>query len=115
MTTITDNCKLIAARCPALAAEAVQTMRAEAAGSPILHSRYARLLQGALGAGEFTEAERAALVAPLTLQPAGARDQQVNVRLSAAEREELTAAAEAAGVGLSELVRERALYPWGEA
>jgi hypothetical protein len=107
-----DALRLIVAKSPRAAAEAVRTMTALRAGSPILQHRYQRVLEMALAdpAAEFTSDERAVLADALTAGEAvesGTRDRILRVRLSPAEWADLEATAADSGETLSSYVRRQ--------
>ena len=105
---ITTAIRLLAGRAPSVAHEALKTLRAP---ERTRQARYNWLVQQALRDSEadWSPQERADLVA--LVEPTGSpeRPSVLSVRLTADERADLEAAAEAAGVSVSEYVRRRAL------
>jgi hypothetical protein len=104
--------RLIVARSPMAGHDAVQTLRAYHARSPILGTRYALVLEQALADpdAQFTPEERQLLADAIVTGPIeggddGARDQTVRFRATAAEVEALRQAAGPAGQTISEYVR----------
>jgi len=107
-----DALKLIIARSPRAAGDAITAIAAARNNSPVLDVRYLRVMQLALNDpdAEFSAAERAQLAEGVP-NPGGseARSYTLHVRMSDDERARLTALAEADGIGLSEYVRRKVL------
>lgn len=105
-----DALKLIIARSPRAAGDAITAIAAARNNSPVLDVRYLRVMQLALNDpdAEFSAAERAQLAEGVP-NPGGTRSYTLHVRMSDDERARLTALAEADGIGLSEYVRRKVL------
>jgi len=111
--TMTDALKTIIAKSPAACMEAIKTMQAIHAKSPILQARYNRTIEMALDDGEatFTPEDRALLA--LFVDSVGDDDMTSNlpaVRCTEAERADIEERARNAGLGLSAYIRS-ALWP----
>jgi len=105
---IIEALKIIIARSPNAAEEAVRTIQAARNNSPILQTRYANVLIRALADGQatFTPEERE-LIASAIEAPTGTRDVTLRVRLTTSENAQLTEAADQAGQSVSEYVRRK--------
>jgi hypothetical protein len=109
---VEEALKLIIARSPNAAAPALQCMQALRINSPVLAQRYNQVCQMAFSdpAAEFSAAERAIISDALSVSPLiGGRPTTLTVRLGDAERTQISEAAEAAGMSLSEYARWRLL------
>jgi len=101
--------KLIIARSPDGAYEAMRTLLAIRVSSPMIQQRYHRTIEIALGdpQAQFTADERALLAEHLEIVPDGTRDFTLRIRLTAAEHEELIATADDEHTTVSEFVRRQ--------
>lgn len=101
--------KLIIVKSPDAMREAMKTLQAIRAKSPIVQQRYNRVVDMALNdsQAEFTAEERAVLAAPLTGNEDEGRAFMLRVRLTEAERAELQEEANAANKNMSEYVRQK--------
>lgn len=102
--------RLIITKSPLAASQAMETIRAIHAKSPILQIRYNNTVQMALNdpQAEFTPAERA-LLAEFVGSPDSStnRDFMLRVRLTDAERAALQQSADQAQQSMSEYVRQK--------
>jgi hypothetical protein len=107
-TDIITSLKIIIAKSPAAAEEAIRAIAAAKNNSPVLQTRYANCLIRALAdpQAEFTQAEREQLAAGITTET-DTKDFMLRVRMSQAERMQLAQLADAAGVNMSEFVRKK--------
>lgn len=101
--------KLIIARSPAAANEAVRTIAAERINSPVAARRYLHVLQMALNdpQAEFSNAEREMLAEWVESPEAENRSFVLRVRLTEGERAHLTQMADAEQVSVSDYVRRK--------
>lgn len=105
--TIADACNLIASRCPELAREATACIMAVRADSPIVADRYLRLVHRAAG-GNWSADELASLMA--LVEPSDpTRRRSIQIRVTDEEYAGIAAAAEAAGLSISEHLRRRGM------
>ncbi len=109
MNDIIDALKLVIARSPRAAEDAIRTIAAARNNSPVLQVRYSNVLIQALADPEasFTPDERAILAAGIEAPESESRDFTLRVRLTDAERASLQAAANAAELSMSEYVRSK--------
>lgn len=101
--------RLIIVRCPDLAGQAGQALKALHADSPIAGRRAAAVATTALRqyGDRFDAAERAALAALLADDPGDAREVNLLIRVSPAERDRLHRDAATRGETTSDYVRRR--------
>jgi hypothetical protein len=107
-----DALKLIIAKSPAAMSEAIKTIRAIHAHSPILQQRYIHTVETALNdqEAEFTSQERAQLSQYLEISDiseVSSRDFTLRVRLTESEKARLLEDADNSGLTMSELVRRK--------
>jgi hypothetical protein len=107
-----DAFKLIATRVndPHLQREALKSLRATGRN---VQMRLQWLLPDALASGDFSDQERADMIAilePDESQDSERRDAQIVVRVTPSRRDELEQRAEAAGMSLSDYIRSQ-LFP----
>lgn len=103
-----DALKIIISKSPAAMTEALMTLRAIGAKSPIVQQRYQATVELALGDpdADFTADERALIASYLEVVTEGKRrDKLVQVRVTAEERETLDRMAHEAGYNVSEWTR----------
>jgi hypothetical protein len=107
--TMENALKIIIAKSPAAMNDAIKCIQAVRTKSPILQQRYNRCVELALGdpEAEFTPDERGILAEYLESNEGDSRDFTLRVRLTGDERADLSAAAGAEGISLSEYVRKR--------
>lgn len=105
----TDALRLIVARSPRAAENALRTMAAARNNSPVLQTRYIICLQMALADpdAEFTAAERQLLADGIPDSDSDTRGYTLRIRLTDGERECLTREATEAGQTMSEYARRR--------
>ncbi len=105
--------KIIVAKSPHAGRNALAAMQAIQASSPVAHIRYLHVVQDAFADGEatFTAEDRAIIAEALTIgEDEGPRSRSLPaVRVTSAEYAEIEAAAQAAGLSISEYVRRRVL------
>jgi type IV pilus biogenesis protein CpaD/CtpE len=103
--------KLIITKSPEAMNEALKTLQAIRANSPMVQRRYNRTVEIALSdpQAEFTMADRAVLAELLTADGEGARSFMLRVRLTEAEQVALQETADREGISISELVRRKSL------
>lgn len=111
--TMTEALRVIIGGSPAAGQEAIRTMRAIQAGSPIVQARYNRTVELALGddGASFTPAERRLLAVSVDAvdgEPER-RERVLHIRLTEDEHARLQDAAGAAGQSVSVYVRGRIL------
>jgi hypothetical protein len=101
--------KLIIAKSPEAMKEALNTIRALDAKSPILQQRYNRVVEIALNdpRANFSSAERALLAKSLDAVSATGRNFMLRIRLTDAERADLQYRSDVAGMSMSEFVRDK--------
>lgn len=101
--------KIIIAKSPAAAQQAIACLRGIQAKSPILDVRYAHTVSIALGdpAAEFTQDERRIIAEALSAGASETRDYTLRIRMTEAERADLARQAEEADLSMSEYVRRR--------
>jgi hypothetical protein len=106
---IIEALKIIIAKSPNAAEEAIRTIAAARNNSPILQVRYSNVLIRALAdpRAEFTPDERELLAAVIETPGTATRDFTLNLRLTSSERVELEQAAQTAGLSLSEYSRQQ--------
>lgn len=99
--------KLIVAKSPNAARQALQAIAAVSNKSPVAQVRYNHCVSIALndGQAQFTQAERALLASYLDGTDSDNRSFMLRVRLTDTERARLQDAADAAGQSMSEYVR----------
>lgn len=107
--------RIIIARSPNATSEALATIAAIRAKSPVLQLRYNHAAELAFNdpGATFTAEERAEIAEHLGSGTEETRGYTIRVRLTDAERADLTRMAEAAGVSMSEYVRTR-VFAQGE-
>lgn len=107
--------RIIIARSPNATGEAIATLAAIRAKSPVLQLRYNHAAELAFNdpGATFTPEERAEIAANLGSGVDEIRDYTLRIRLTDAERIDLTRMAEAAGMSMSEYVRAR-VFAQGE-
>jgi len=114
MSTMTDAIKLIIAKSPTAGSEALRTLQAIKAQSPVLQFRYNRTVEMALGDHEATftpkERELLALFVESTADDGDMDSTLPAVRCSDAERADIEERAHSAGVSLSAYIRS-VLFP----
>lgn len=94
-----DALRIIAAKSPDARSEAVKTLQAISAGSPIVQHRYNRTIFLAFGdsQADFTADEHVLIASYLDSLDSGTRDKFVQIRVTAAERADLELMAEESG------------------
>ena len=95
-----DALKIIISKSPAAMTEAITTMRAIGAKSPVVQQRYQAAVELAFNdpAADFTADERALIASYLeVVGESGRRDKLVQIRVTAEERNTLDRLAHAAG------------------
>ena len=107
--------KLIIARSPRAAEEAIRTIAAARNNSPVVQIRYLNTLQRALADPEatFSPDERDLLADGIETPESESREFMLRVRLTDTERSMLQAAADETGTSMSEYVR-RKLFAAGQ-
>jgi hypothetical protein len=112
MNTMEDALRMIIGMSSNAAEEAMKCIQAIHAGSPVVQQRYNRVVELALAdrTVEFSHEERA-LMAEFVNVPDGGdtRDFILHIRLTADERESLTAEAQDAGMNMSQYARTKLL------
>lgn len=108
MTTMEDALRLIIAKSPAAAGQAIKTLHAVSVKSPLLQHRYNATLDMALNdpQAEFTPAERATL-AQFAAAGEKIRETRLQVRLTISEKLYLQQLAAERNLTLSDYVREK--------
>jgi hypothetical protein len=107
---IIEALKIIIAKSPNAAEEAIRTIAAARNNSPVLQIRYSNVLIRAMADPEakFTADERQALASVIESPGSSStRNLSLHVRVTPDEQAELEQAAAAAGQSLSEYVRRR--------
>jgi len=106
---IVEALKLIIARSPNAAEEAIRTIAAARNNSPVLQIRYANVLIRALADPEanFSSDERELLSSVIEAPGSESRGFTLRVRLTEAERAHLEDLANAAGLSISDYVRRK--------
>lgn len=104
-----DALKLIIAKSEDAMQEAVRTLQAINANSPVVQQRYNHVVEIALADpyAMFTPEERAIIAAPLATSESETRDYTLRIRVSEYERGMLERLADEAGVTMSEYVRSK--------
>lgn len=105
----TRTLQLIIARCPDLAGQAGQALKALHADSPIAGRRAAAVATAALRqyGDQFDATERAALAALLADDPGDVREVNLLIRVSPAERDRIHREAATRGATASDYIRAR--------
>jgi len=109
MDEINDAVRLIAAKSPQAAKEAIHLLRTPG-DAPLRQNRYNRIAEWAVSdpQADFTPEERRIITSFLQADDAGTeRAFMLRVRLTESEREELQTASEAAGMTMSEYARRK--------
>ncbi len=106
---IIEALKVIIARSPRAAEQAIRTIEAARNRSPVLQTRYSNVLIMAMADPEakFTQDERELLAAGIEAPEGESRDFMLRVRLTDAERIALQDAAEADNQSMSEYARRK--------
>jgi hypothetical protein len=106
---IIDALKLIIAKSPRAAEEAVRTIAAVRNNSPVVQIRYATVLTRALADPEayFSLEERELLASMIEAPDSSGRDFTFRLRLTDSERAALQAAADETGMSMSEYARRK--------
>jgi hypothetical protein len=99
--------RIIIARSPEAARDAIDCLRAIGARSPVVNQRYQNTLAVALSDPQatFTADERAILAEAIAPQGKANRSFTFHIRLSQQERAQLAAAADAVGMEMSDYAR----------
>lgn len=105
MTKSTNPLTIIAGGSPAAARMATDALRAQQRGSPMAAARAARAARAALEDrhATFTDAERRAIAEMLESD----RNVDIRLRVTSEEKQAVQAMADAIGVSMSELIRQR--------
>ncbi len=108
-TNIIEALKVIIAKSPNAAEEAIRTIAAARNNSPILQVRYSNVLIRAMAdpSADFTKDEREMLASAIEAPDGGNRGFMLRVRLTDDERIALQDAANQAGQSMSEFVRQK--------
>lgn len=108
MSTMSDALRTIIAGSPAAARDAMDCLRAIAAKSPIVQTRYNNAVSVALSdpQAEFTAEQRALMAEHVVVDDAETRS-VITLRLTPSERAAIASAADGAGQTVSEYMRAR--------
>lgn len=106
---IVEALKIIIARSPNAAEEAIRAIAAARNRSPVLQIRYLTVLTRALAdpQASFSAEERELLSSAIEAPESESRDFMLRVRLTDSERAELQMAADQSGISMSEYVRKK--------
>lgn len=101
--------KIIVSKSPDAARDAMQCLQAIRVNSPMVQVRYNRVVEVAMSDrnADFTPDERAIIAEAVELPEGESRDFMLRVRLTPSEQADLQAAADEAGMTMSEYVRSR--------
>lgn len=101
--------RIIVAKSPLAASQAMQTLQALRVKSPVLQDRYNRTVQSAMSdpGANFTVDERALIAEYIGGEPSTVRLYDVRIRVTADEKAAVQEMATSEGKTVSDLIRER--------
>lgn len=107
--TMEQALKIIVSKSPSTARDAMQCLQAIRAKSPMVQVRYNRVVEAAMSDqdADFTPDERAIIAEAVELPEGESRGFTLRVRLTPNEQADLQAAADEAGMTMSDYVRSR--------